>query len=128
MRKLITGKQFDEERALYNLKQADVNQCVFAGPADGESALKEARDVCLHNCSFSLRLYPLCESMSAFFISKIAGYASMPMRTIARLTYFSSGSGLSSCPATSLHTASVVLLSNLSRRMISRASLPPSLG
>ena len=31
MRKLITGKQFDEERALYNLKQADVNQCVFAG-------------------------------------------------------------------------------------------------
>ncbi|GFI02434.1 MAG: DUF3737 family protein [Lachnospiraceae bacterium] len=58
MRKLITGKQFDEERALYNLKQADVNQCVFAGPADGESALKEARDVCLHNCSFSLR-YPL---------------------------------------------------------------------
>ena len=58
MRKLITGKQFDEERALYNLKQADVNQCVFAGPADGESALTEARDVCLHNCSFSLR-YPL---------------------------------------------------------------------
>lgn len=58
MRKLITGKQFDEERALYNLKQADVNQCVFAGPADGESSLKEARDVCLHNCSFSLR-YPL---------------------------------------------------------------------
>lgn len=54
----ITGKQFDEERALYALKSTDVKDCIFAGPADGESALKEARDVALENCSFSLR-YPL---------------------------------------------------------------------
>ncbi len=33
----ITGKQFDEERALYHLQNADVTDCVFAGPADGES-------------------------------------------------------------------------------------------
>ena len=58
MREEIIGKQFDEERALYNLKHADVIDCVFAGPADGESVLKEARDVSLENCSFSLR-YPL---------------------------------------------------------------------
>lgn len=58
MREEIIGKQFDEERALYNLKHADVIDCVFAGPADGESVLKEARDVYLENCSFSLR-YPL---------------------------------------------------------------------
>ena len=58
MRKEIFGKTFDEERALYNLTGADVIDCVFAGPADGESVLKEARDVKLENCSFSLR-YPL---------------------------------------------------------------------
>ncbi len=58
MRNEIIGKQFDEERSLYNLKHADVIDCVFAGPADGESVLKEARDVKLENCRFSLR-YPL---------------------------------------------------------------------
>lgn len=58
MRQIIQAKQFDEERALYNLKNADVVDCVFAGPADGESALKESRDVNVQNCSFSLR-YPL---------------------------------------------------------------------
>ena len=58
MRTKIMGKQFDEERSLYNLTEADVIDCVFAGPADGESVLKEARDVKLENCTFSLR-YPL---------------------------------------------------------------------
>ena len=58
MRERIEGERFDEERALYNLTCADVTDCVFAGPADGESVLKEARDVKLDNCSFSLR-YPL---------------------------------------------------------------------
>ena len=58
MRERIDGKQFDEERALYYLQHGDVVDCVFAGPADGESVLKEARDVNLDNCSFSLR-YPL---------------------------------------------------------------------
>ena len=58
MRNEIIGKQYDEERSLYNLTGTDVIDCVFAGPADGESVLKEARDVKLENCSFSLR-YPL---------------------------------------------------------------------
>ena len=58
MRNEIIGKQFDEERSLYYLQKTDVIDCVFAGPADGESVLKEARDVKLENCSFSLR-YPL---------------------------------------------------------------------
>lgn len=58
MRKLIQNTQFDEERALYHLQHADVADCVFAGPADGESVLKEARDVTVKNCRFSLR-YPL---------------------------------------------------------------------
>jgi hypothetical protein len=58
MRKEIFGETFDEERSLYNLRNADVTDCIFAGPADGESVLKEARDVKLENCRFSLR-YPL---------------------------------------------------------------------
>ena len=58
MRTIIQGQQFDEERALYHLQNTDVVNCLFAGPADGESAFKEARDVALQNCSFSLR-YPL---------------------------------------------------------------------
>lgn len=58
MRENIKGKQFDEERALYHLQDADVTDCVFAGPADGESVLKESRDINLRNCQFSLR-YPL---------------------------------------------------------------------
>lgn len=58
MRTVIENKQFDEERALYHLQQADIKNCVFAGPADGESVLKESGDVNLTDCAFSLR-YPL---------------------------------------------------------------------
>ena len=47
MREKIEGLQFDEERALYTLTAANVVDCVCAGPADGESVLKEARDVSL---------------------------------------------------------------------------------
>lgn len=55
---VIKGKTFDEERALYNLKDATVKDCTFAGPKDGESAMKEARNIKVEDCSFSLR-YPL---------------------------------------------------------------------
>lgn len=58
MRKNIENKQYDEERALYHLQHTDVIHCDFAGPADGESVLKEARDIGVKGCSFSLR-YPL---------------------------------------------------------------------
>ena len=58
MSDLIRNQQFDEERALYYLRDTDVVDCVFAGPADGESVLKEARGVGVVNCQFSLR-YPL---------------------------------------------------------------------
>lgn len=55
---IMEGKQFDEERALYNLKNSKVYQCIFAGPADGESVLKEAKGVTVERCEFSLR-YPM---------------------------------------------------------------------
>ncbi len=55
---VISNKSMDEERALYNLKNAELNNCYFSGPQDGESALKEARDIEVNNCAFSLR-YPM---------------------------------------------------------------------
>lgn len=57
-RKIILNERMDEERALYNLTHGDVTGCVFSGPKDGESALKEAKDVTVTDCKFSLR-YPL---------------------------------------------------------------------
>ena len=58
MRTRIADQSFDAERALYNARHTDLENVTFAGPADGESVLKEARDVTLDHCSFSLR-YPL---------------------------------------------------------------------
>jgi len=58
MDNLIENRQYDEERSLYALRDTLVKSCVFAGPADGESVLKEARNISLENCDFSLR-YPL---------------------------------------------------------------------
>ena len=58
MKTYIRQKTFDEERALYHLEDAEVENCTFAGPADGESALKESRRVAVRDCAFSLR-YPL---------------------------------------------------------------------
>ena len=67
----IENKQFDEERALYNLCNARVINCKFEGPKDGESALKESRNIEVENCSFSLR-YPLWHSQGfRLFDSKL---------------------------------------------------------
>lgn len=55
---VIEKQTFDEERALYNLQNTCVKDCVFAGAKDGESVLKETRNVAVENCQFSLR-YPL---------------------------------------------------------------------
>ena len=35
----------DDERAMYGLEGARIEGCRFEGPADGESALKECRDI-----------------------------------------------------------------------------------
>ncbi len=51
------NKQYDEERALYGIKNAEVVGCVFDGEADGESALKECRNITVSDCDFRLR-YP----------------------------------------------------------------------
>lgn len=54
----ITNQAFDEERALYGLRGATLSNVSFAGPADGESALKQCTDVHVSDSRFELR-YPM---------------------------------------------------------------------
>lgn len=60
----ISGKMFDEERALYALSDCKVENCSFEGPADGESAFKEAHHIEVENCTFKLR-YPFWHTRNA---------------------------------------------------------------
>lgn len=54
---IIEHKTFDEERALYGMRDIDVRSSSFDGPADGESAFKECSNVSVSDCYFNLR-YP----------------------------------------------------------------------
>ncbi len=58
MSKIIENKRFPLERDLYGVKDVVLNNCAFDGIEDGESALKEAKNVQLNNCFLNLR-YPL---------------------------------------------------------------------
>ena len=42
---LVQNRTMDEERALYGLHNAEVVNCEFSGPLDGESALKECGNI-----------------------------------------------------------------------------------
>lgn len=55
--KTIQNQTFDQERALYGANDIQVQDCLFDGPADGESAFKEGRKISVQNCFFNLR-YP----------------------------------------------------------------------
>ena len=56
--KEVKNQTFDLERSLYNIKDTRVIDCKFMGPADGESVLKECRNIEVLNSEFSLR-YPI---------------------------------------------------------------------
>ena len=53
----IQNQTFDEERALYGSDGIMVKDCSFDGPAEGESAFKECRNVQVERSFFNLR-YP----------------------------------------------------------------------
>lgn len=57
-RTTISDQTLDEERALYGLAHANLDHVTFAGPADGESALKQCTDLDMQDVRFELR-YPL---------------------------------------------------------------------
>ena len=52
------NQNYDQERALYGVEDAEIINCTFAGEADGESALKECRNIRVESSLFELR-YPL---------------------------------------------------------------------
>ena len=54
---LISKQSFDSERALYESDGIFLVECTFQGEADGESALKESKNIIAENCFFDLR-YP----------------------------------------------------------------------
>lgn len=49
---IVEDRTFDMERALYGSAGIVVRNCTFDGPADGESALKESRDIAVYNSFF----------------------------------------------------------------------------
>lgn len=53
----IENRTFDKERSLYGSQDLLVKHCSFDGPADGESAFKECRNIQVDHCFFNLR-YP----------------------------------------------------------------------
>ena len=56
--KKIVNQNFPNERDLYNASNLTLENCSFKGEEDGESALKECKNVTLNNCVMDLR-YPL---------------------------------------------------------------------
>ena len=56
--KTIENKTFPYERALYGEDGLYLKNCAFDGEEDGESALKEAKNITLDRCYMNLR-YPL---------------------------------------------------------------------
>ena len=58
MKRIIEGKVFSKERDLYGLSDVLVLKCNIAGEEDGESALKECKNIEVDSCNFELR-YPM---------------------------------------------------------------------
>ena len=83
--KNISGIKTDEERAFYNLHDAVLTDCIFAGENDGESALKETENIEIYNCRFSLR-YPLWHTKNYVVSSSV-----MDENTRAALWYAKNG-------------------------------------
>lgn len=55
--KIIENLTFDAEREFYGSDGVTLRGCAFDGPADGESAFKESRNIEAEGCRFNLR-YP----------------------------------------------------------------------
>ena len=61
----VIGKIYDEERAFYAARGTECINCKFDGPADGESAFKEASNITVRECYFNLR-YPFWHDDGVF--------------------------------------------------------------
>ena len=55
--RIVENKTFDAEREFYESSDILIQNCTFAGQADGESAFKESRNITVRDCRWELR-YP----------------------------------------------------------------------
>ena len=53
--KIVENRTFDEDRALYSSDDLVIRKCKFDGPADGENALMDSKNIKVEDCSFNLR-------------------------------------------------------------------------
>lgn len=58
MEKIIENQTFSQERSLYNLKDTTIKNCKIEGEEDGESSLKECRNIQVIDTELKLR-YPM---------------------------------------------------------------------
>lgn len=66
--KIIQNQTFDEERALYAAQDLVVKECKFDGPADGESAFKEGKNITVEQSFLNLR-YPFWHDQGLKIVS-----------------------------------------------------------
>ncbi|MBQ6172680.1 MAG: DUF3737 family protein [Clostridia bacterium] len=66
--RIIENKNFPNERDLYGEKDITLINCTFSGVEDGESALKESKDITLKNCIMNLR-YPLWHDNNVLLVN-----------------------------------------------------------
>lgn len=66
MKFTVENARFGQERALYGQRDLLVRNCVFEGEEDGESALKECRNIAVEGSVFRLR-YPLWHGTDVTF-------------------------------------------------------------
>lgn len=57
MDRVVENRSFDAERAFFGADGVIIRRCTIGGPADGESAFKESKNVVAQDCTFELR-YP----------------------------------------------------------------------
>ena len=55
--RVVQNKTFDAEREFYESSDVIIKNCTFEGPANGESAFKESRNISVQGCLWRLR-YP----------------------------------------------------------------------
>ena len=83
----IENKTFDMERALYGSQGIVLKNCIFDGPADGESALKECREIEASHCFFNLR-YPFWHDEKLKIADSFGNDISLPCSAMVLKGYF----------------------------------------
>ena len=83
---IYENQTFDQERALYGIQDSLIKNCRFAGPADGESFLKECKNIEVSSCR--VLLSPPLLMISATITADIANNITISIARIIIFKYF----------------------------------------